>query len=136
MFESDKEKPRYPFSEIAKKTFSKFEIRSDDPGEFLSNGDKDKLQLATRTNPEALKKWEEDRNSKYRVNSLYSPLLASEIFLKSSEAGSIESELKEKLVERVNTAYSNLENSRGKRISKELVSEVVDIVNEVKKYLK
>ena len=136
MFESGKEQPRHPYSEIAKKIFSKFEIRSDDPGEFLSSEDKDKLQLATRTNPEALKKWEEDRNSKYRINSLYSPILASENFLESPEAESIESEAKTKLIERIGRAYSSLESFRGKRISKELVDEVVDIMNEVKKYLK
>ena len=136
MFESGKEQPRHPYSEIAKKIFSKFEVRSDDPGEFLSSEDKDKLQLATRTNPEALKKWEEDRNSKYRVNSLYSPLLASENFLASPEAESVEEKVKTKLIERVGKAYSDLENFRGKRISKELVGEVVDIMNEVRKYLK
>lgn len=136
MFESGKEQPRHPYSEIAKKIFSKFEVRSDDPGEFLSGEDKDKLQLATRTNPEALKKWEEDRNSKYRINSLYSPILASENFLVSSEAESIENEVKMKLIERIGGVYRDLENSRGQRISKELVEEVADIMNEVKKYLK
>ena len=79
MFESGEEKPRYPFSQISKKIFLNFEARSNDPGEFLTNEEKEKLQAATRMNMDALKKWDEHRNSKYRVNSLYAPILASAI---------------------------------------------------------
>jgi|GEM_PF-3138798 len=136
MFEGEGEKPKFHFSETARRVFLKFKTRSDDPGEFLSSEEKDKLQEATRTNPEALKKWEEDRNSKYRINSLYSPLLASESFLQSIEAESIPSDLKKELKERVEVAYKNLNDTRGKRITKELVDEVEGIVNEITKYLK
>ncbi len=136
MFEKGGEKPSFPFSETAKKIFLRFESRSDDPGEFLSSEEKDRLQEATKTNPEALKKWEEDRNSKYRVNSLYAPLLASENFMRSVEAESISKDLKKELINRIDKAYKDLENSRGKRITKELVDEVEGIVSEVKKYLK
>ena len=136
MFESGKEQPGNPYSEIAKKVFLNFEARSNDPGEFLTNEEKEKLQAATRMNMDALKKWDEHRNSKYRVNSLYAPILASEMFLKSKEAELIESKLKEKLIERISGAYSDLESFGGKEISKVLVDEVEGIIKEVKKYLK
>ena len=134
--EGGPEKTNYPHSELAKKIFAKFETRSDDPGEFLSPEEKIKLQDATRTDPEALKKWEEDVHSKYRVNSLSAPLLASEIFLASPEAKEIPSDIKDGLIKKVKEATKDLANSRGKKISKELVDEVEGIMNEVKKYLK
>jgi hypothetical protein len=136
MFERGREKPGFIYSELARKTFLKFETRSDDPGEFLSGEEKDKLQEATRTNPEALMKWEEDRNSKYRINSLYAPIAASENFLKSKEADSVPNDVKEELISRIDSAYEDLKKSRGKRIEKKLVDEVKEIVNEVSKYLK
>jgi hypothetical protein len=136
MFESGKEKPEPSYSEIAKKVFLNFEARSDDPGEFLSGEEKDKLQEATLTDPDAQRKWEENKNSKYRVNSLYSPLMASDNFLRSPEAGSIPEKHKEELIKKVDKAYADLGESRGKKISKELVDEITDIMNEVKKFLK
>lgn len=136
MFEGGGEKLKFPHSEIARKVFLKFKTRSDDPGEFLSGEEKDKLQEETKKNPEAVRKWEEDRNSKYRVNSLYSPLLASESFLRSFEADSMPEDAKKELTLRINKAYKDLEISRGKRIEKELVNEVEDIVNQITKYLK
>jgi hypothetical protein len=136
MFERGKEKPRFVHSELARKIFLEFEARSDDPGEFLSGEEKDKLQKETLTNPEALMKWEKNRNSKYRINSLHAPIAASEIFLKSKEADSVPNDVKEELISRINSAYEDLKKSKGKRIEKKLVDEVKEIVNEVSKYLK
>ena len=66
--------PELSILETTKKILSRFLERSDEPGEFLSNVQKDKLSETSGFDPEALKKWEEDKNSKYRINSLL-PLL-------------------------------------------------------------
>ena len=62
--------------------------------------------------------------------------MAAENFLGSLEVEGMPEDVKKSLNERVQKCYGDLENARGKRIQKELVDEVVDIVKEVKKYLK
>jgi len=134
--EGERERIKFPFSEMTRKVFKSFEARSDEPGEFLSGEEKDKLLEQTRTSPEAMERWEKNRNSKYRINSLYAPLAATENFLDSPEADSVPQNTKEDLIKRVSNAYAEMDRLKGSAITKECVEEVVDIVNEVKKYLK
>ncbi|MDO8442882.1 MAG: hypothetical protein Q7S81_01295 [bacterium] len=140
MFESQEKKsepsPEPSILETTKKIFSQFLERSDEPGEFLSGIQKDKLSEASRFDLEALKKWEKDRNSKYRINSLFAPLGIAKFFLTDPESKKIPKEEKENLLKRVQKSLADLDGARGSKISEELVGEVVDIVKEIEKYFK
>ena len=136
MFEGGGEKPKFPFSEDTKKRFRGFESRSDDPGKFYSPEEKEKLQKETKNNPEACKEWERNKNSKYRINSLSAPLMSSELFLTSPEADDISEEIKESLLNKIKSLEKKIDEIRGKRITKELVDEVEELIKEVSKYLK
>ncbi|MEK7478527.1 MAG: hypothetical protein AAB626_01210 [Patescibacteria group bacterium] len=127
--------PELSILETTKKILSRFLERSDEPGEFLSNVQKDKLSETSGFDPEALKKWEEDKNSKYRINSLFAPLEIAKIFLTDPESEKIPKEEKENLLKRIQKSLADLDKARGSRISEELVGEAVDIVKEVEKYL-
>ena len=129
-----KENKEEPLSDKVRKQLEGFLSRSDDPGEFLSDEEKDKLREATLTDPDALKKWEKNRNNKYRTNSL-SVISWAELFLLSEETKNVPIDQKEKLLRRIKKADEEIEKEKPSGYSKELVDEIVDIVNEVKKYL-
>lgn len=129
--------PESSLVETFKKIFSRFLELSDEPGEFLSITQKLELSKKSMSDPEALKKWKEETHSKYRINSLWSPLAAAETILTdSAESEKIPKEEKEELLKRVKNSLVDLDKSRGSKISKELVDEVMNIVKEIEQYIK
>lgn len=123
------------YSKITKRIFEAFLSCSDEPGEFLSSTEKDELIKKSKTDPEALKKFEKNKNSKYRVNTLSSPLMSAEIFLNSNESKDIPSLEKTKFLEKIKKATADIDKAKSTEITKNEVDQVVDIVEELTKYL-
>ncbi|MBU4347897.1 hypothetical protein KJ671_00065 [Patescibacteria group bacterium] len=127
---------RYSISEKTKKIFNAFLAYSDEPGEFLSNSEKDELIKKSKTDPEALKKFEENKNSKYRVNSLSAPLMIAEIFLDSSEAKDVPFEEKNELLKKISKVIDDIKKAKPTGMTDNEVGQVIEIVEKIKKYLK
>lgn len=121
--------------EVVKKVFANFWKRSDEPGEFLSSVQKDKLSEASRFDPEAFKKWEENRNSKYRRNSLSAPLMAIELFFTSDESQDIPEAIKEEIKRKMEKAREDISNKRETKLTKDEVNQVEELVREIEKYI-
>lgn len=122
--------------EILKKSIENFFSRSDEPGKFLSEQEKLDLIEKTKSDPKALEEWKkEKRGSKYRINSLSIPLSAGLIFLDSNEALSLSAEKRQELLERIQQTMKHVKEGYGKPYTASDVQEVIDIANELKKYL-
>ena len=129
---SFEEKKEESLSDKVRKNLENFLSRSDDPGDFLTPEEKMKQGS---TDAEALKILEKDRDNKYRTNSLAGAIGWANIFLSSEDIKNVPSDQKEKLLQRTENASKEIEKEKPSGYKKELVGEVVDIVNEVKKYL-
>jgi hypothetical protein len=123
-------------SEMTKKIFEVFLSRSDSPGEFISSKEKDDLIIESKNNPEALKKFEKNKDSKYRVNSLSAPLMSAEVFLNSKETENIPLEEKDKLIKKIYKAENDIEKAKPTGMTDNEVEQVIEIIKEVNKYLK
>lgn len=134
-FENQKEKRPGLIAGITKKIYDNFRSRSDEPGEFLSLAMKKRLIGESATNPEARKRLEENKNSKYRVNSLSSPLGATEFFLNSDESAMIPDEKKEELMQKIQKAREDIIKAKADRLTDSEVNQVVKIVEETEKWL-
>ena len=92
--------------------FDRFMALSDEPGEYIV-GEKDKLIKESGHNPEALKRLEENKKSKFRMNSLSVPLGAASILLGLPEVQmKISKEKIEELEEMINQAHQDISNIR------------------------
>ena len=132
---SFEEKKEESLSDKVRKNLENFLSRSDDPGDFLTPEEKMKLIKESSIDAEALKILEKDRDNKYRTNSLAGAIGWANIFLSSEDIKNVPSDQKEKLLQRTENASKEIEKEKPSGYKKELVGEVVDIVNEVKKYL-
>lgn len=135
---SFEEKKEESLSDKVKKNLENFLSRSDDPGVFLTPEEKIKLIKESLTDAGALKMLKKDRDNKYRTNSLSGAIGWASIFLTSEDIKNVPSDQKEKLLQRIEGVSKEIEKEKEKPLgyTKELVGEVVDIVKEVKKYLK
>jgi hypothetical protein len=91
--------------------FNNFLNRSNEPGEFLTGEKKEKIIAEGRTNPEALKIFEKDKNSKYRTNSL-SVIGWAEIFLLSDESSNVPADKKEELMKRIESDRQRIQKEK------------------------
>ncbi|MEK9170166.1 MAG: hypothetical protein AAB674_00785 [Patescibacteria group bacterium] len=123
-------------AEAVKKCFDRFLSLSDEPGEFLTDEEKNKLIEESKADPAAMKKFEENKNSKYRINSLSGPLGYADLFLESKEADHIPPEKKEELIKKIDAARNDVARAGSGLISKKEVDEVIGIVEELEPYLK
>jgi len=108
--------------EVVRKTvkekFDNFLALSDEPGEYISPEEKFKLIEESNTNPEAKKRLEENRQSKYRGNSLSLGLDWGDFFLENAgEMKKIPINKVEGLKEKLKKAREMYKEIRGVRFS-------------------
>ena len=134
--EKNTEKSKSP-KELFKQKIDNFLNRSDEPGKFLSDEEKEIfLKKIDPEDPKSLEEWKKHKmGSKYRMNSLSIPLAAGEIFLKSEEAINVPLESSQELLERIEEAKKLVKEGYGKPYSASDVKKVVKIANDIKKYL-
>lgn len=122
-------------SDKVRKNLEIFLSRSDDPGERLSLSEREKLIKESMVDPEAEEKLKKDKENKYGTNSLFGAMGWAEQFLSSEDSENVPASQKIKLSQRIEGVRKRIETEKPAGYSKELVDEVSDIANEVKKYL-
>ena len=121
---------------LLKKQIESFLSKSDEPGPVLSDQEEFELSKKARHDPEALKEWKKQKlETKYRRNALSAPLMAADLFLNSDEAKNISADEKKELLERVRAAEEYITEVGAKLFTKSDVQLVIDLTNDLKKYL-
>lgn len=119
-----------------KKIIEDFLAKSDEPGPILSEEEEFQLSKRAGKDPEALKEWNKHKlETKYRRNALGNPLIAAKLFLESDEAENIPAAEKKELLARVEAAEKYITEVGVKPFTKSDVQLVIDLVNDLKKYL-
>ncbi|MBI4992298.1 MAG: hypothetical protein HZB99_03700 [Candidatus Harrisonbacteria bacterium] len=96
-------------------------------------------EISERTqSKEDIENYERSKESKYRANTLSTPLIMGEAFLRRApEAGEIPEETKTELLKRIKIVAESIRaKNPSQLISKENVDEVVDIVKNIQAFLK
>jgi len=120
---------------MSKRLFETFLALPDEPGEYIPPEEKLKLSGETAANPEAAKRFEENKRSKYRINALTSPLAAAQELLRLPISEKIPESEREALKNRLKKAYEDVKEAGKGLITKKEVDEVVNIVKDLQKYL-
>ncbi|MBU6141666.1 hypothetical protein KGO95_00920 [Patescibacteria group bacterium] len=132
----EKKLERFDPRSTTKQMIEKFLALSDEPGPVLTDEQEFELSRNAVKGSEAEKQWNLHKHgTKYRRNTLYVPLLASEMFLESPAADAIPQDKKEELRARIKEAEKHITDVGSRPFVKEDVQEVVDLVNEIKTYL-
>lgn len=119
---------------LFKKKFDYFLSLSDDPGIPYSEQNK-LLELSQKGDKEAANKYLESKKSKYRTNSLSGALMTAEIFLQSENSQKIPDIKLEELNREIQNIRQNIEIEKQTGFTKETVTKVVNIAEEVRHYL-
>ncbi len=134
--EKGPEPEKFDARAMVKRQIEKFLSLSDEPGPVLSDKQEFELSRQAIEGSEAEKQWNIHKHgTKYRRNTLSVPLMAADIFLDSHDSDYLPAATKEDLLQKVKTAEEYITDVKGKPFTKENVQEVVDLVNEIKKYL-
>lgn len=133
--EKEAEEKEKSYLKKTKELLENFLAKPDDPG--ISYEEQNRLHEESRHNPEAARKFLESKKSKYRINTLSAPLMAAEIFLRSSASENIAPEKKQELAAKIAKSYKDIAQAGERQLlTKEEVGAVVEIAKELLFYLK